>query len=226
MREVADGIWAIDGLKMGRSYLIEDRDTLTLIDTSSAPAAEGILDAISRLHREPRHLKTIVATHYHHDHTGNVATLVERTGATLCVHAAEAPYVDGRERRMAMKGPLGSFAPKPERIQYSLTVDRLLQSGDTLEAAGGLRVIHAPGHTPGHIALHAPARSVLFAGDAFMNLLGLRLPPAMSSHDMEQARQSIQRLAELHFEVALPGHGSPILSRASEKLAMWTKRWL
>jgi glyoxylase-like metal-dependent hydrolase (beta-lactamase superfamily II) len=95
-----------------------------------------------------------------------------------------------------------------------------------IDAAGGLQVIHAPGHTPGHIALYAKERSTLFAGDAFFNTLGLNLPVPMSSHDMTQAKASIRRLSQLHFEHALPGHGAPVLSRASEKLGEWSQRWL
>ena len=87
-------------------------------------------------------------------------------------------------------------------------------------------MIHAPGHTPGHIALHAAERRVLFAGDALMNTLGLRLPMSMSSHNMDQARASVARLAELEYDIALPGHGAPILGRASEKVRAWARGWL
>ena len=38
MHEIARGIYAIDGLKMGRSYLVEGHDGLALIDTSSKSA--------------------------------------------------------------------------------------------------------------------------------------------------------------------------------------------
>jgi glyoxylase-like metal-dependent hydrolase (beta-lactamase superfamily II) len=67
---------------------------------------------------------------------------------------------------------------------------------------------------------------VLFAGDALMNILGLRLPVGMASHDMTAARASVHRLAKLEFDIALPGHGAPILGRASEKIAEWAQKWL
>ena len=59
-----------------------------------------------------------------------------------------------------------------------------------------------------------------------MNVLGLHPPIAAVSHDMEQAKASIRRLSELSFDYALPGHGQPVLSRASEKLAEWSRRWM
>ena len=44
-------------------------------------------------------------------------------------------------------------------------VDQALQDGETVEALGGLQVIHAPGHTPGNLVLYHRARQLLFCGD-------------------------------------------------------------
>lgn len=225
MQEIARGVFPIPGLRMGRSYLVEGNDGVALIDTSSADVSARILTAMAEAGHRPGDLRVIVATHYHYDHTGNAAALIERTGAQLCVHADDVPYVDGTTPWMPMRPPFG-FLDRFSPNAFGLKVDRVLRDGDTLPYAGGLRVIHAPGHTPGHIALHSPSRRVLFAGDSLMNTVGLRLPMSMSSHDMDQARRSIFKLAELDFDVALPGHGSPIVGRASEKVAAWARRWL
>jgi len=225
MREVAPGVYPIEGLKTGRSYLIENQGSLTLIDTSSPSAASRIIRAIEEIGRRPEDLRLIVATHYHYDHTGNVAALRERTGAQFAAHVEEAPYIDGRTPwRYVAIGPVKMDLP--ERRRYALAVDRELADGEVLPAAGGLEVIHTPGHTPGHIALYARERGALFAGDAFANWFGLQLPLRMSSHDMEQAKQSVARLARLDYDVALPGHGNPIVGLASEKVAEWSRRWL
>lgn len=225
MDPIAPGVYAIPGLKMGRSYLVEGDGGLALIDTSTGDVSGRIVEAIAAIGHRVDDLRAIVATHYHHDHTGNAARLIERSGAHLCVHEDDVPYVDGTTPWQSMRRPwsfLDRFSPAP----YRLKVDQVLRDGDALPYAGGLRVVHAPGHTPGHIALHAPERGVLFAGDAIMNTLGLRLPMSMSSHDMDQARVSIARLADLEFDVALPGHGAPILGRASEKVRAWARGWL
>ena len=79
MHEIARGIYAIDGLKVGRSYLVEGHDGLALVDTSSPSAAAGIITAIEGIGRRPEDLRTIVATHYHSDHTGNVDKLKKVT---------------------------------------------------------------------------------------------------------------------------------------------------
>jgi glyoxylase-like metal-dependent hydrolase (beta-lactamase superfamily II) len=225
MHPILPGIYTIPGLKTGRSYLLEDRDGLTLIDTSTHGCATKILTAIEAIGRRPEELHTIVATHYHHDHTGNVALLRERTRARLYVHADDAPYVDGRrpwaEVHGWSSGLAQRFGPKP----YQLKIDDELHEGDVIRAMGGLTVVHLPGHTPGNIGLYSREHSVAFTGDALMNVLGLRLPLAVSSHDMDQVKESVRKLARFDFEHALPGHGEPILGRASDKIAELASRW-
>ena len=226
MREIARGIYALDGLRMGRSYLVESHDSLALIDTSSDGAADGIIAAIESIGRKLEDLRTIVATHYHFDHTGNAAALVERSGAQLCVYEDDVPYVEGRSPWLASQGPIGPLLDKFAPTPFALHVDRVLHDGEMLPFAGGLQVIHAPGHTPGHIALYAKERRTLFAGDSLMNTGGLHLPMSTTSHDMDQARRSVRRLVEFDFDIALPGHGEPILGRANEKIAEWARTWL
>jgi glyoxylase-like metal-dependent hydrolase (beta-lactamase superfamily II) len=224
MQQIARGIYAIPGLKMGRSYLVEGHDGFALVDTSSPSALDGILAGIAAIGRRPEELRAIIATHYHFDHVGNAGALIERTGAELCVHEADVPYVDGRTP-WPDGGALGkALKLAPER--FTLNVGRTLCEGDVLPFGGGIEVIHAPGHTPGHIALYSKEHRTLFSGDSFMHLLGFELPMPNATHDMAQARASIRRLATLDFENALPGHGTPILSRANEKLATWAKAWV
>ena len=226
MREIARGIYALDGLRMGRSYLVEGHDGLALIDTSSDGAVGGIIAAIASIGRKPEDLRTIVATHYHFDHTGNAGVLVERSGAQLCVHEADVPYVEGAIPWQPSLGPIGPLLDKFAPAPFTLHVDRVLHDGEMLPFAGGLQVIHAPGHTPGHIALYAKEHRTLFAGDSLMNTAGLHLPMSTSSHDMDQARRSVRHLVEFDFDIALPGHGEPILGRANEKIADWARTWL
>ena len=42
-------------------------------------------------------------------------------------------------------------------------VDAYIHDGDRI---GPLHVVHAPGHTPGHLAFYWPERRMLFCGDA------------------------------------------------------------
>ncbi len=226
MREIARGIYTIDGLRMGRCYLVEGHDGFALIDTSSDGASDDIIAGIESIGRKVEDLRFIVATHYHFDHTGNAGVLVERSGAQLCVHEDDVPYVEGRTPWLPSKTAIGPLLDKFAPAPFALHVDRVLRDGEMLPFAAGLQVIHAPGHTPGHIALYAKEHRTLFTGDSLMNVAGLHLPVSTSSHDMDQARRSVRRLVEFDFDIALPGHGVPILGRANEKIGEWARMWL
>ena len=222
--KITEGIYKVDGTRMGQAYLVEGADGLALIDTGLAGSTDAVLRAVAGLGRSRDDLREIVLTHWHADHMGSLAELVERTGARVCVHAGDAAIVRGEQPMPEFRagGILGRLMlrvsglmmrrpPKPSQV------DRELQDGDELEA-GDLKVVHTPGHTPGHIVLHMPSRRALFVGDALFNVLGLRPPPGIFTTDAAQARESIRRLAALEFDIVCFGHGRALVGNASRRL--------
>src|SRR4030042_790383 len=199
--EVAPGVHSIERVRMAHAFLVEG-EGLTLIDTGMRGSGESVMNALAALGRRLSDLRHIVISHHHFDHTGSLARLAEVSKATVSVHKADAPYVRGDLprppfKRVGFSGwfmrPFMGLFPPPEPCR----VDRELQDGDEIEAAGRLKVVHAPGHTPGHIALLMPSKRILFAGDAVLNVLGLRPPLAMATEDMAQAQESIRNRAAL-----------------------------
>ncbi len=86
-------------------------------------------------------VKYVLLTHTHYDHAGGVKDIVEKTGAEIAVHAAEACSA-------ALPG-------RPEIV---------VEDGDMLNMGGlRLRIIHTPGHSPGSICILAEGK--LFTGD-------------------------------------------------------------
>ena len=92
---VAPGIWwirmplpfALDHINL---WLLEDVDGWTLVDTGFGVQATWDLWEMhfaGALAAKP--VKNIVVTHYHPDHVGSAAWLVERTGAPFWMTAAE-----------------------------------------------------------------------------------------------------------------------------------------
>lgn len=221
--KIVEGVYKVKGVRGCGVYLVEGEDQLTLVDTGMAGATKKVLRTIAAIGHKPEDLKEIVVTHYHGDHTGSLAELAKATGAQVCVHALDAPVVRGEQPMPSPKTPrllrgllgplLGRLArpPKPSRV------DRELQDGDELGAAG-LRVVHAPGHTPGQIALHMPSRGVLFVGDAMSNVFGLRPPPGIFTLDKAQARESIRKLATLECDIVCFGHGPILMPEGSTRL--------
>lgn len=224
--EIVPGVHALEKLGLGRAFIHVERDRLTLIDTGLPNSAERIFAAIGALGHKPGSLRQIVITHYHNDHAGSLADVVDASGADVIAHPLDAPVLRGERppapanapallQKLLSRNP-GARAPRP------VAVSREVNDGDEIDLDGGARVVHTPGHTPGSIAIYLPERKLLFAGDAAGYLFGLRPPVPLFTEDRAAARASIARLAELDFDVALLGHGKPLekdASRAFRRLA-------
>jgi glyoxylase-like metal-dependent hydrolase (beta-lactamase superfamily II) len=220
--EIVPGIHQIDGVN-GNCYVIV-RDRLILIDTGLPRSSKKILSYIQdTLKRKPSELSTIILTHYHIDHTGNVCELKNLSGAEVAVHEADADFVAGRKPHPAPKGKLGL----PYRLlgiffrPAFVEPDIRLKNGDTI---AGLTCIHTPGHTPGSICLLDPVANVLFAGD-ILKYDGEKISgaPPQFTMDSEEAQRSIKTIATLDFNILLCGHGIPLKSGAAEKVRDFAK---
>jgi len=90
-----------------------------------------------------------------------------------------------------------------------LEPDGVLTDGEYVGGSSGLRVIHTPGHTPGHIALlHEPTDTV-FVGDAIFNR-GTELslgPAALAADPLPPPDRA--RPAAAHGPRCRPAHGTP-----------------
>ena len=95
--------------------------------------------------------------------------------------------------------------------------DVLLKDGEQVD---GLSVIHTPGHTQGSICLYCEGPKAMFVGDALRTdkNRSVKLPSATMTFNVEEAKNSIRKIAAYEFELLLPGHGPPILSDGSKKV--------
>ena len=220
--EIVPGIHQIDGVN-GNCYVIV-RDRLILIDTGLPRTSKKILGYIQDiLKRKPSDISTIILTHYHIDHTGNVYDLKNLSGAKVAIHEADADFVSGRKPQPAPKGGRGLLYRLLGMFFRSKFVepDIILKNGDTIAR---LTCIHTPGHTPGSICLFDPVSKILFAGD-LLRYDGVKLSgaPPQFTMDMGEAQRSVIMIGTLDFDILLTGHGIPLKSGAAEKVRNFAK---
>ncbi|MGZ8783227.1 MAG: MBL fold metallo-hydrolase [Gaiellaceae bacterium] len=226
MKQLAEGVHVLGGTKGGhvRAFLLETNGELTLVDTLFEQDGRGVLDAIHKLGRSPRDLKRIVLTHAHRSHLGGLAALKRETGATVLAHEWEADVVAGDRPAQPVglrpQAPLrtfpfqvGIFLNRPKH--EPCPIDESVGEG---AAAGPLRILHAPGHSPGHLAFTWPERGLLIAGDAIATWP--RVEPGWPAFTLnpEEHAETIRRFAELEAAIVGVGHGDPITVGAAERV--------
>lgn len=225
-----EGVRRIAGVHGANAWLVEAPGGLVLVDTGLPGNGGRIAAFLAAEGRSPADLAAVVLTHGDPDHTGSAAELKALGARPVAIHAHDGPMLAGGLTRRAVKGPLRArtLLPRLARVGHevgmalmvrvarrrgwrALDADRLLADGD---AVAGLRVLHAPGHTAGSIAL-LREDGALFAGDAiFGDALGRAHPPPRSTAlDPDQARATAQRLFDLPCSTVYPGHGAPIVKR-------------
>ena len=187
------------------SYLLIGTERAVLIDTGL-----GVSD-IRKVVRSITPLPIfVVSTHVHWDHIGGHAAF-----ECFAVHEEEREWISG-----AFPLPLSAVKQNlihrpcifPENFdlnQYQIfqgSPAQLLHDGDTLELGGrSVRVIHTPGHSPGHCCFYEPDRKYLYSGDL---IYGGCLDAFYPTTDPILFYQSIQRVRQLDIQQILPGHYS------------------
>jgi glyoxylase-like metal-dependent hydrolase (beta-lactamase superfamily II) len=129
----------------------------------------------------------ILLTHHHVDHVGGADVLSRELGLPLWAHPETAARVD-------------------------VPVARALADGDAIDLAGPVptrwRVLHTPGHAPGHVCLHEEEEGALVVGDMVASVGTILIEPREG--DMAEYLAQLERLASLGARLALPAHGDPI----------------
>jgi glyoxylase-like metal-dependent hydrolase (beta-lactamase superfamily II) len=215
VREVVDGVFEL-GLGFVNLHVVVTDDGVVLVDTGLPRRSKSIEKALHGIKKSIGDVRTILLTHHHFDHTGNVADLRTRSGARVFAHAADAPVITGAIRaeptRMLVKVVSRLMTAAPTKIDQLITVDGS-------EPLPGFTAVHTPGHTRGHVSyLLDRAGGVLFAGDAAAGSKGaVGSAPRAAADDLVALDRSVGKLAGLEFEHAVFGHGPAVSGRAVER---------
>ena len=231
MNDVGRGVQGLRLIFVNVFGISHSDNSWTLIDSGLPFSESTILQwADNNFGTAPN---AIVLTHGHFDHASAAAALADRWQIPIYAHALEGPYLTGRSEYPAPNfaaggGLMSLLSPLLPRGPMKLDnrLREISQSADgalSLSEMPGWKILHTPGHTPGHISLFREEDRMLLAGDAFCTTKPesffeaaiaqkpeLHGPPSYFTTDWNQARESVRLLASLIPLTVAPGHGQPI----------------
>ena len=201
------------------SFTFTDSDgSVTLVDCGLKRAPAHIVAGLAHIGKHPGDVTRIILTHAHPDHAGGAEAMLGATGvAGVDAHEADAEYLrkgsapardtSTTSGRIFERLPTSGFNPIPVASE--------LKDGDLIPVAGGIRVVH----TPGHVSLLHEASGVLITGDSIFNIASRRTwPLAAFCTSFAQSKATAAILADLEYGIAAFTHGPEIRDHARERI--------
>ena len=199
----------------------------------------------------PSDVRAVLVTHWHLDHSGlawrwaaegaRILAAEEDLEAIASGQAWNEARVEARVRTLVEHGCPAELAERfgaptrrrPPAYRWEPCPRDALEAvadGAELALEGGatLRVVAAPGHTPGNLVAFVEASGDLYSGDTLLPHTvptpGLHFPataegaPGERWPSLPPFVESVARLRALGVRRVLPGHGAPVEGEAVERL--------
>jgi glyoxylase-like metal-dependent hydrolase (beta-lactamase superfamily II) len=239
LTEVVPGVFmaeqggaSADVMLTGNSYIVVSDGGLFFIDPGmhQPETADMYKKIIRYLGKDP---EAILLTHAHGDHGGIAGFLEKEYGTKILVHkrdramAFTGAYIDidhldetrkslsirwkalglgAKDLGFFLKNLLGFAAMHHAPSNVDIFVENQLFRWDVLN----LKVIHAPGHSPGSCCFYDPERKILFSGDTLLPA-HLRTPLmgtlfGVTEGTIDVYLSSLETLKALEVDMVLPGH--------------------
>jgi glyoxylase-like metal-dependent hydrolase (beta-lactamase superfamily II) len=199
------------GLIQTNCYIVGCEETKegAVIDPGGHP--ERIL---AEVERQGLSIKYVLDTHAHFDHTDANGSIVQATAASLALHPDDRPLLEAS----------GGAALFGMRAEPSPPPDLELHDGDEIKVGTlTFKVLHTPGHTPGHVCFYEADEGILFDGDVlFYRGIGRTDLPGGS---WQQLLESIQGVlfALPDNTIVYSGHGPATTIGEEKRLNPWLR---
>lgn len=175
-----------------QTYIVGLGDGCAVIDPG--PDDPAHLDALEAA-IGGEHVRAILCTHTHRDHSPAARPLARRTGAPI-VGCAPIAFDDA--------GPRADLGFDPD-----YEADRAMEDGEAMTGPGWtLRAVATPGHVSNHLCFALEETGALFTGDHVMGWsTSVVVPP---DGDMGAYMQSLEILHARQDRVYYPAHGPAV----------------
>ncbi|MFW9862627.1 MAG: MBL fold metallo-hydrolase [Candidatus Thorarchaeota archaeon] len=209
-RQVSDNIY----IKVSNSFdsniiFINGGKRQILIDAGTGMNPGALNQDLEKIGASVQVLTDIILTHSHIDHIGGVLPIIAEYSPILHLHKSEGDMINSGDMRLTLSNTFGVELPQ-------IKIDSLLEEGQDLFLGDVcFKVYSTPGHSIGSICLHIENQGILITGDTLFpgGSFGRVDFPTGDPH---QLVESLRRITEWDFVIALPGHMNAITSNAKQ----------
>lgn len=185
-------------------FFLNSREVI-LLDTGYGDLDREAL--LTLLDQRNVHVRAVLGSHSHNDHSGSHAYFQERHGAEVILQETEAAIVSDFSLMTTAYAPATAEELKREVPHLLLRADRTFSAeARSLEIDGAVfGLIPLPGHTPGHTGIVTPD-GVLYVGDTVVDDDTLRAAKLPSTWDWGMDLQSKRYLREMRHPAYILAH--------------------
>ncbi len=174
-------------------------------------------------------IDSVLITHHHPDHYGMSRPIRERSGAKVMIHRRDVEMMyeslwGGEETFGAFltshggpqfEGPpplLGATEYRPAAPDAYLEDEQVFDLSER-----SVRVLHTPGHSPGHCCFQMGDEGIILTGDHILPRITPHVGyfPGGNPNPLGDFLDSLKRIGEGGYRLGLPAHGEPFLDPAS-----------
>ena len=189
-------------------YRVTDADMI-LIDTGYAKLDRAGLTAL--IEDSGFHLRGIICSHAHFDHSGNVRYLQQRCGAKAAAHIIEAGISVNPDAYRANYVALTYGKSREFFLEECFVADTIIGPEDDFLDFCGVRfgILQLPGHSAGHIGVVTPD-NVAYVGDCLIDQQQIDSAKLPTSMFIARDLQSKEFLRRTQYDAYILAHKSVV----------------